>query len=613
MNALEKILAQPKITHDLVQGTPEWDAFRLEHRGASEIAAAIGLSKNITRTELLHAKHTGIAREFSDFVQKRVLDKGHELEALARPHIEAMLGEDLYPVTCSRGGLSASCDGLTLDDGTAFEHKQWNEDLAAMVRTGNVPDEHMPQCQQILLVTEAKRVRFVVSDGTPERMVWVDVEPDRAWWERIAAAWEQFDADLATYQPPAVAEPVTAAPIEALPAVSVRMDGSLAVVSNLDVFGTALRSFIERIPKKPNTDQEFADAAAAVKALERAEEALGAAEASALGQVQSVEQLTRTIANLREAARSARLATNKVVEARKEAIRLEEVQRGKNALAAHIAGLNERLGRPYMPQLAAEFTDFGGAIKNKRTVESLRNAVDTLLAAAKIEAHRIADIIQVNLNHLRDTAGEFKHLFPDTATIVLKAPDDLKTLVTARIAEHRAAEEKRLEAERERIRAEEVARLEQERKDKEAAEARRREEDEAERRRAEQAAMKHTNGAPMFGAAVKENGDRVMLDDQGKRSVFCDVDEGDTAAATAPAPNVVPMQRPAAPAAAPALKLGTICERLGFTVTAEFMERLGYPVVKTDRGAKLFHERDWPFMLAALVAHLQGIQAKQAA
>jgi hypothetical protein len=68
-------------------------------------------------------------------------------------------------------------------------------------------------------------------------------------------------------------------------------------------------------------------------------------------------------------------------------------------------------------------------------------------------------------------------------------------------------------------------------------------------RRAEQAAITHPNGAPMFGQQVKENGDRIMLDDQGKRSVFCDLDEGgestsarhDTADGLAPgAPRIYP-------------------------------------------------------------------------
>lgn len=49
---------------------------------------------------------------------------------------------------------------------------------------------------------------------------------------------------------------------------------------------------------------------------------------------------------------------------------------------------------------------------------------------------------------------------------------------------------------------------------------------EAAEARVKQAAMRYPNGAPMFGSTIKENGDLVMLDDTGKRSIFCDVDEG---------------------------------------------------------------------------------------
>lgn len=38
----------------------------------------------------------------------------------------------------------------------------------------------------------------------------------------------------------------------------------------------------------------------------------------------------------------------------------------------------------------------------------------------------------------------------------------------------------------------------------------------------------HSNGAPMYSTTTfKENGDPIMLDDRGVRSVFCDVDEGE--------------------------------------------------------------------------------------
>ena len=89
--------------HELTQGSDEWAAFRLTHHGASEAAAMLGLSKKTTRSELLRIKHTGMPKEFSDWVQKNILDYGHEVEAMARPIIE-----DLFPAPAGMNRGSAA-------------------------------------------------------------------------------------------------------------------------------------------------------------------------------------------------------------------------------------------------------------------------------------------------------------------------------------------------------------------------------------------------------------------------------------------------------------------------------------------------------------------------
>src|SRR3990170_542141 len=417
-----------RILHELVQGSPAWHQFRLDHNGASESAAMLGLSKNVTRSELLRAKHTGIAKEFSDFVQERILNRGHEVEELARPMAEELLADELYPATYSFGRLSASCDGLTMDGLTAFEHKQWAEELAASVKRGELPEEHQPQCQQILLVTGAEQVLFMVSDGTPENCVHLFVRPDPAWFARIAAGWRQFDAALATYQPAEVVSVVTAAPVMALPAVSIQVKGEIALISNLPAFGAKLAAFIAGIDKTPSDDQGFADAEGAIKTLESAQTALEAAEAGALAQTATIDEMRRTVALYVDQART------------------------------------KRLGKSYLPAIVA---DFGGVIKGMKTIASLHNAVDTELARAKIEANAIADRIEINLNSLRDLAKDHAFLFADAAQIVQKENDDLVVLIKVRISDHAAAEEKRLANEREKIRAEEVAKLERERLEQE--------------------------------------------------------------------------------------------------------------------------------------------------
>ncbi len=163
--------------------------------------------------------------------------------------------------------------------------------------------------------------------------------------------------------------------------------------------------------------------------------------------------MRRTVALYADQARTTRLMLEKMVKARKETIRIEIVQEGQKIFSEHIKALNKRIGCDYMPALAP---DFAGAIKGKKTLDSLREAVAIVLVRAKLEANDIADRIQINLLTMRACADvdQANLLFKDLRQIVLKENDDFAALVKMRVAEHKAAEEKRLEAERERIRAE---------------------------------------------------------------------------------------------------------------------------------------------------------------
>ena len=151
----------------------------------------LGMSKYTTRSELLRIKAGGEQDEISPALQA-VFDRGQETEAMARPIAEEIIGDDLYPATYSHGRLSASCDGITLSGEVAFEHKQYNKALAESVRNNILPDEYMPQCQQVMMVTGAQKLLFMVSDGTPEHCEYMWVEPDMQWREALVQGWEQF-------------------------------------------------------------------------------------------------------------------------------------------------------------------------------------------------------------------------------------------------------------------------------------------------------------------------------------------------------------------------------------------------------------------------------------
>ncbi|HSV48410.1 MAG TPA: YqaJ viral recombinase family protein [Ramlibacter sp.] len=646
MSALDTILSQSKITHDLVQGTPDWDAFRLTHDGASEAAAMLGLSKNVKRNELLHVKHTGLPREFSQFVQERVLDKGHEVEALARPHVEAMLGEDLYPVTCSRGRVSASCDGLDLSDDDAFEHKQWNEELAALVRQGIVPDEHMPQCQQILLVTGAKRVHFTVSDGTPDKMVVTVVTPDRAWWERIADGWEQFHKDLATYVPADIAEMPKAEVTIALPALFIHAKGEITT-SNMKEYGDALTARLEQIRSiQLLTDQDFSNAKESAKMLrENREKALLAKDAM-LAQTVTVGEAANMIDAWCEDMRLTALQLEKDVEREDKAKKAAMIAATKEKHTAHVEALDAEIA-PARLQLVAPV--FAEAIKNKRNFASMQDALDTMLATAKIGADGAARRVRENQNYLKTTGTDFGFLFVDASTIVHKAADDFKTLVDSRIAAHKAAEEKRLEAQREAIRAEEAEKAERE--------ARR--------------IQVNLNNLAVYGqwkeplplATLRERratlavepitaasyGERTgesvevrdfalqLLDDAiaqreqqaARQAELQREQEASEAAKPAPTPapaviappaasspalNVVPLgTRTPVAAAAPTLKLGDINARLQhISVNEAGLAALGFTATKV-KGACMYAEADWGRMCDSIVAQVRMAQNQQQA
>ena len=459
------------ITHNLVQGSPEWQAYRAQHFNASDAPAMLGCSPYKTRSHLLREKSTGIADEI-DANTQRLFNDGHRFEALARPLAEPIIGEDLYPVVGSEGKYSASFDGLTMDESTAFEHKSLNDDLRAVMAAGctgaDLPKAYRVQMEHQCMVSGCTRVLFMASkwigdDLIEELHCWY--EPDNALRDEIVAGWAQFAEDLANYQHVEVLPTAVATPTMALPALSIQVDGTISLISNLEIFGTKLTSFIECIDKNPSDDQAFADCEAAVKTLQKAQDALEAAEASALAQTASIDEMRRTVAMYREMARTTRLSLEKIVKTRKETIRVEIQRAAKDKAGEHIIALNKRLSGLYMPAINA---DFVGVMKNKKTISSLHDAVDTELARFKIEANAVADKIQFNLTTLNELAPEHDFLFADKAQIVLKATDDFTALVKLRIAEHKLAEEKRLAAERaliaeeERIKAEAKVRADHE-------------------------------------------------------------------------------------------------------------------------------------------------------
>lgn len=442
------------IHEDLLQGSDAWHQFRLEHFGASEAAAMLGLSKTVTRTELLHAKSTGIAKEYSDWVQKNILDYGHEVEITARKLMAAQIGESLFPVTCSDGIYSCSCDGLTMDEATAWEHKQYNKEYFDMVSRGVVPEEHMPQCQQVLMVTGAEKLIFTISDGTEENMVSTAVPPCLEWFERIRATWAQFEIDLANYVPVRIAEKPIADAITDLPVLFVQAKGEITA-HNMEAFGKSLAISLKNTRAIVlTTDQDYSNAEAAAKLYRETCKKLVLVKEAVLAQATTIGEATRMIDSWHEDLRVTALKLEKDVTEKKEAQKLLIITQARTAYIEHVAALESEI-KPIALDLP--MPEFALSLKNKRLISAWHEAVNTLLANSKVKADLAAKDVREKLTWCKDTSAGFAFLFNDLSQIITKPFEDFKLLVTSRIEAHKVSEAAKLEAEREKIRIEEEA------------------------------------------------------------------------------------------------------------------------------------------------------------
>jgi len=583
-----------KILEGITQGSPQWHAARANRFTASQAPAMMGASKYQSRDELLYQKATGIVPEVTE-AKQALFDRGHRAEAAARRIVEDMLGQDLYPVTAvsdEDDRLLASLDGCTIDETTLYEHKLWSEGLAAQVRARDLEPHYYWQLEQQLLVVGAEKVIFVCSDGTPEKFVSMEYRPVPGRADALRAGWDQFAADLAAYVPTEAAAPVVPAPMESLPAVVVQVQGALTVAGNLPAFGQALRSFIERIPLKPATDQQFANCEAACKALRKAEDALTQAEDGALAQISDVEQMRRAVADLKELARTTRLATEKLVKAEKDARRTEKVMAARQAFETHVARLQVDIKGV---RLIVPAPDFGGAIKGLSSLASIDDKLTAALIAGKAEANTIASRIINNLRTL-DSVPAYAHLFADRQELAYKDAEVLELLMQKRVD----AEQARIEAERERIRQEE------ERKAQAAAEQAA--EAERQRIRAEEQAK-----AQAEAQAAREA--------QAQQAIQQAAEPAAAPAAQRAQPDADPRfaavvaSSPAAPAPAPwdadetpKLKLGDVNARLApIHVTADGLRSIGIEPAGREKNAVLYRESQFAEICQVLVLRLQSV------
>ncbi|NOS39025.1 hypothetical protein GTW72_13700, partial [Staphylococcus aureus] len=200
-------------------------------------------------------------------------------------------------------------------------------------------------------------------------------------------------------------------------------------------------------------------------------------------------------------------------EAKKQAIWTE----ADNNLRQHIAECDAKLKPMLLAGIMGAFTpNWAGAMKNKRTIESLENAVSEELAKWKVEINQVMDRVVPNLQYLRDHAADYKFLFSDAQQLVNQDAEPFQAIIKSRIADHKQAEEERLEAERQRIQKEEEAKAQREAEAKAEAERERIRKEERAKAQAEEQAKREQEEAERAANAVELN--KQLSDDSPVKS-----------------------------------------------------------------------------------------------
>ena len=452
-----------RTTHDLVQGSDEWKAFRATAFTASDAPAMMGVSKYKTRDQLLAEKFTGISPPVDAHMQK-IFDKGHGYEAIARPWAEEIVDGELYTPTMSielDGMLiAASLDGITMLEDVIWEHKTLNKNLAAKIPLGIIDDQYAIQMEQQMLVSGAEDCLFMASSGIYESMVSHTYFPDLELRASIVAGWKQFAVDLANYKPKATAEKVVGVDSDSLPAIVWDITGS-NIATNFDhVIPELQERATEEMAKDLITDQDFADKDSFNKLVKQSRAGLKDVASAVKSRFDSYAQFESKCAEVDGILQKLQSHGEKAVKDKKAELKTKIVFDAGKVVIDFSQEISKTIDPIELSQVIDLRLDYTTAMKGKRTLVSMESAVNDLLADFKIKANEVANKVRANLAMLASN-DEHKMLFADTLNLVIQTPDALDAIIKSRIADHEDLQ-KIAAAKEEIAKAEEVVKVEPE-------------------------------------------------------------------------------------------------------------------------------------------------------
>lgn len=177
-----------------VQGSPLWHKFRKLHLGASDAPALMGVSPWKTELQLYEEKTNCNSPSNTDNYATR---RGLELEPFALAKFEAETGFLMAPrvlVHKTIPYLSASLDGLEIENKCAVEIKCPGKADHELALKGIVPDKYFPQLQhqmEVAGLTEIYYMSYVSDDDFKILKVQKDYDYTKKLLEIEAEFWKK--------------------------------------------------------------------------------------------------------------------------------------------------------------------------------------------------------------------------------------------------------------------------------------------------------------------------------------------------------------------------------------------------------------------------------------
>lgn len=459
--------------HDFEPGSDPWLQHRRQTLNGSEAPIAMGVHGKRSRRELLEVT-AGIAEPAKLF--QRILDDGHKIEAALRPVVETLLGGPVEPACVSAAAegltrrLSASLDGFVPELGMVWECKSLNKEIRGLAEEGDFPLHVKVQMEQGMMLTGARKGLFSAGElnddgGLVEGSeIHIDYRSDPELRARIIESWRLFEqdvdrvlvGDVEISVSPSSSVSVREAPdtpeiVLDLVASSGGKGGPVSVRHNLGQVLSLVVEEAETFPDTFETDDDMACGRSLVSWCEDIENRCEDGHDRLLSGMSDVQDALDELGRIKDAAAKARIKLKKDLDASAARRKADIVRQACGAFEAYTDGYTDNLGGFALEMATKAISEFAharvfeGALKGKRALKPMAEAVEHELVALKLNVRERIDAV-VRSAKLFDNveAPLLNQLFLDRKKMVLEMdPQAVEEVIELRISRHEAEVERR--------------------------------------------------------------------------------------------------------------------------------------------------------------------------